>query len=212
MTGHVDAAGSPNAAEDLVRRARGGSSAAFGELVARYESPLFNFLLRRTSSVEDAEEIAQDAFVRAWQKLDSYDARWSFSTWLFTLARRLASTRRRSTSPSGGPSVQGDEALAGVPVHADPGVDLARTEERANLWSIADRVLETDQRSALWLRYAEDLTVAEIAEILGRSSVSVRVMLFRARAKLGPYLESPHVDSPAGARLAKRTQWRKVGT
>src|SRR5260221_35626 len=102
-------------AEDLVRRARTGSSAAFGELVARYESALFNFLLRRTSSAEDAEEIAQDAFVRAWQKIDSYDARWKFSTWLFTLARRLAATRMRSTAPS----TQGDHALAGISVHAD---------------------------------------------------------------------------------------------
>jgi RNA polymerase sigma-70 factor (ECF subfamily) len=207
MTNRIDVP----SAEDLVRRARTGSSAAFGELVARYESVLFNFLLRRTSSAEDAEEIAQDAFVRAWQKIDSYDARWKFSTWLFTLARRLAATRMRSSSSSDGLSSQGHEALAGVPVHADPGLDLTRTEERTNLWSIVDRVLDADQRSALWLRYAEDLTVAEIAEVLGRSSVSVRVMLFRARAKLEQHLEPPRTDSSAVAPLAKDTQWRKVG-
>jgi RNA polymerase sigma-70 factor (ECF subfamily) len=203
MTNRIDAL----SAEDLVRRARTGSSAAFGELVARYESPLFNFLLRRTSSAEDAEEIAQDAFVRAWQKIDSYDARWKFSTWLFTLARRLAATRMRSSAAL----TQGNDALAGVSVHADPGLDLTRTEERANLWSIVDRVLDADARSALWLRYAEDLTVAEIAEVLGRSSVSVRVMLFRARAKLEQHLEPPRASSSAAAPPSQSTQWRKVG-
>src|SRR6187401_559021 len=111
--------------EDLVRRARAGSSDAFQELVERYESPLFNFLLRRTACAEDAEELAQDAFVRAWRKFATYDDRWTFSTWLFTLARRLAATRGRFPRSS----IGGDAALDGVPVHADPGGDLARTEE-----------------------------------------------------------------------------------
>jgi RNA polymerase sigma-70 factor (ECF subfamily) len=194
--------------EDLVRRAQTGSSAAFGELVARYESPLFNFLLRRMASAEDAEEIAQDAFVRAWQKLDTYDPRWSFSTWLFTLARRLAATRTRSTRPS----PKGHDALDGLSVHADPGRALTETEERANLWSIADRVLESDQRSALWLRYAEDLSVAEIAEVLGRSSVSVRVLLFRARGKLAQFLAPSPLEPRPATPLSERTQLRKVGT
>lgn len=198
--------------EDLVRRAQAGSAAAFGELVARYESTLFNFLLRRTSSVEDAEEIAQDAFVRAWQKISSYDSRWSFSTWLFTLARRLAATRGRSARPI----PNGHEALDAVSVQADPGGALTDTEERASLWSIADRVLEKDQCSALWLRYAEDLSAAEIAEVLGRSTVSVRVMLFRARARLAQYLASDRPptrgDARTVARLPEGTQLRKVST
>jgi RNA polymerase sigma-70 factor (ECF subfamily) len=194
--------------EDLVRRAQTGSSAAFGELVARFESSLFNFLLRRTASAEDAEEIAQDAFVRAWQRIDAYDARWSFATWLFTLARRLAATRRRSTRPA----AKGHEALDEVPVHADPGHDLTRTEERESLWSLADRVLDGDQRSALWLRYAEDLSVAEIAEVLGRSSVSVRVLLFRARERLASRLAPDTGSTRASSSPAGAAHLRKVGT
>ncbi len=192
--------------EDLVRRARAGSSAAFGELVDRFESPLFNFLLRRAASAEDAEELAQDTFVRAWKRLDRYDARWSFATWLYALARRLSATRSRSRPLA----IEGGDALGEVLVQADPGRDLARTEERASLWSIADRVLEDDPRSALWLRYAEDLTIGEIAKVLGRSQVSVRVMLFRARAKLGKELGPARDPSSAFAR-AKTGQWRKAG-
>ena len=193
--------------EDLVRRARAGSPVAFGEIVARFESPVFNFLLRRGASAEDAEELAQDTFVRAWRRLDLYDARWSFATWLFALARRLSATRSRRRAPAS----EGSEALGSVSVHADPGRELARTEERASLWSIAERVLEDDPRSALWLRYAEDLSIEEIARVLGRSQVSVRVMLFRARAKLGKALEPARRGSSAFAGPAESTQWRKAG-
>jgi RNA polymerase sigma-70 factor (ECF subfamily) len=193
--------------EDLVRRARTGSSAAFGKLVLRFESPVFNFLLRRGSSAEDAEELAQDTFVRAWRRLELYDPRYSFGTWLFALARRLSATRRRASAPP----IQGDDALGEVPVQSDPGRELARTEERANLWSIVDRVLEDDPRSALWLRYAEDLSIPEIAKVLGRSQVSVRVMLYRARAKLGKALEPAHDESPAVAARPEATQWRRAG-
>jgi RNA polymerase sigma-70 factor, ECF subfamily len=194
--------------EDLVRRARAGSSAAFGELVDRFESPVFDFLLRRAASAEDAEELAQDTFVRAWKRLDRYDARWSFATWLYALARRLSATRSRRSPPA----IEGGDVLRDVPVQADPGRELARTEERENLWSIADRVLEDDPRSALWLRYAEELSIEEIAKVLGRSHVSVRVMLFRARAKLGKALEPARESSSAfAARGAEAAQWRKAG-
>ncbi|MEE8146382.1 MAG: sigma-70 family RNA polymerase sigma factor, partial [Longimicrobiales bacterium] len=76
----------------LVSRAQTGSLSSFAELVARFEGRLFNFLLRRTRCVADAEDLAQDTFVRAWQRIRRYDPRWRFSTWLFTIAHRLAVT------------------------------------------------------------------------------------------------------------------------
>lgn len=197
----------PAGVEELVRRAQAGSSAAFGELVDRFESPLYNFLVRRAPSAEDAEEIAQDAFVRAWRRIDLYDARWSFSTWLFTLARRLAATRTRTVAPR----LSGAETLEDVRVHADPARELAREEDRMSLWAIADRVLEEDPRSALWLRYAEDLSIPEIAAVLGRSSVSVRVMLFRARARLAEHLATDRGGTPAGMRALDALPARRGG-
>jgi RNA polymerase sigma-70 factor (ECF subfamily) len=194
--------------EELVRRARTGSSIDFEALVARYESPLYNFLLRRTASAEDAEEIAQDAFVRAWRKIASYDPRWSFSTWLFTLARRLAATRERTRRPR----ADGGDALDGVSRELDPSRALSTLEESTNLWSIVDRVLDRDQRSALWLRYAEDSSVAEIAEVLGRSAVSVRVMLYRARARLARHLEASRGERRASPKRVESPQFGKVGT
>ena len=69
--------------------------------------------------------------------------------------------------------------------------------------------VDADQRSALWLRYAEDRTMAEIASILGRSTVAVRVMLFRARVRLAEHLE-PATSAEAPPRAV--AQWRKAGT
>ena len=192
--------------EDLVRRAQAGSSTAFGELVERFESPLFNFVLRRVPNREDAEDLAQETFVRAWRKLDRYDARWTFGAWLFTLARRLAATRLRLAHPA----PDGNEVLVTLPVHADPGLDLAQSEERVNLWSIADRVLEEDPRCALWLRYAEGLEIREIARILGRSSVSVRVMLFRARGRLGRFLGPVPRGSPVDPRAPETVRFKEA--
>ena len=83
----------------LARRAASGQSDAFGELVRRYEAPLFRFLLLRCSSREDAEELCQESFLRAWSRIDMYDPRRRFSTWLFTLAHRLAVSRLRAAPP-----------------------------------------------------------------------------------------------------------------
>ena len=66
--------------EDLAREAQAGSVRAFEELVARFESPLFHFLCLRTRDAAEAEEVCQDAFLRAWQNLGRYDSRWRFST------------------------------------------------------------------------------------------------------------------------------------
>ena len=83
----------------LAREAQAGSRDAFGELVERHQGPLFHFLQVRTGSAADAEELTQESFLRAWKYLDRYDARYSFSTWLFTVARRLAIGRMRRTRP-----------------------------------------------------------------------------------------------------------------
>ena len=83
---------------------------------------------------------------------------------------------------------------------ADPVAPFAETvsvaDEGRQLWALADRCLSEDQRSALWLRYAEDLGYGEIGKILGRPAVTVRVLLFRAREILGRQLASGDLENP----------------
>jgi RNA polymerase sigma-70 factor (ECF subfamily) len=152
-------------------------------LVGRLEVPLFNFLRLGAESPEDAEELTQEAFLRAWQRLDSYDSRWKFSTWLFTLARRLAISRyrkRRRETTEARFEAAGNES--------EPSRIASRREERENLWEVVRRELNLEQQTALWLRYGEGLAVTEIARVLSKRASTVRVLLFRARGRLAEHL------------------------
>lgn len=189
---------SPRAAvspEELARDAAGGDAAAFEELVRRFEGPLYRFLFLRVGHPQEAEELAQEAFLRAWRNLHRYDSRWRFSTWLYTLAKRLAISRQRKSRPGR----EGAETLETLAFDEDPSRIVGGREAVANLWDLAARLLTDEQRSALWLRYVEEMGIDEIARVLGRRRVTVRVILFRAREKLGRHLEggragvtSPH--------------------
>jgi len=173
----------------LVRQAAAGRREAFGELVLRYEESLFRFLLVRCGSREDAEELCQESFLRAWQRLERYDPRWRFSTWLFTLARHLAISSRRAAAA---PVAEARVDALGVD-HA-PERDLALRERREGLWSLAGRVLSEDQRTALWLRYAEGQSAEEIGRVIDRRAPAVRVLLHRARALLAEHVDPTLAD------------------
>jgi RNA polymerase sigma-70 factor (ECF subfamily) len=172
--------------EELACRAQAGSKECFGELVRRLDGALYNFLLMRTSNPQDAAELCQEAFLRAWQKLERYSTDWKFSTWLFTMAHRLAISHFRGARPR----VEGEAALEGIGQDLDPARTLSVREQAGHLWSLAARVLNPDQRSALWLRYGEDLSIEEVARVLGRGPSTVRVQLFRARERLAQHLSA----------------------
>jgi RNA polymerase sigma-70 factor (ECF subfamily) len=167
----------PRQPEALALRAQQGSVEAFSDLVEHFQVRLYNFLLRRAGP-HDAEDLAQETFIRAWQRIDQYRPRWRFSTWLFTIATRLAAARARRIGAGRGLS------LADAPEPAGPAQPAHATDEGARLWAMVDETLGPEQRSAVWLRYAEDLSMHEIALVMGKSEVAVRVMLHRARAAL----------------------------
>ncbi|MBX3411042.1 MAG: sigma-70 family RNA polymerase sigma factor [Phycisphaeraceae bacterium] len=171
---------SERTAEELAVLAQRDNLAAYGVLVERYEARLFNFLLRRVGRRIDAEDLTQESFVRAWERIRSYDPTWRFSTWLFTIASRLAVShlRRRRASVS----------IESIEVSQSARHDTADHESNLRtgglLWALAARILKREQHTALWLRYAEDMSVSEIAMVMGKSQVGVRVCLFRARRTL----------------------------
>jgi RNA polymerase sigma-70 factor (ECF subfamily) len=181
---------------ELVARARAGGRDAFGELCERNSKGLYNFLLRRTRSRDDAEDLCQETFLRAWKKLGTYREDWSFSTWLYAVARSAAADRARAARV-----VTTDADVGAQPGREDHAHAIGTREEDENLWNTARAVLDEDQTAALWLFYAEDRSAAEIGAILGRTAISVRVMMFRARAKLGRHLERRRARS-TGARAA----------
>jgi RNA polymerase sigma-70 factor (ECF subfamily) len=178
--------------EDLALRAARGSVASYSELVKRFEVRLFNFLLRKVSRT-DAEDLAQETFVRAWERIGSYDRRWRFSTWLFTIASRLAVSHYRKRSAA---APRAEFAPDQGPGEADRDVE-ADCRLGRRLWALAAS-LGADQHEALWLRYAEDLSIPEIAEVMRKSHVGVRVCLFRARQALAGKLEAQNEEARNG--------------
>lgn len=171
---------------ELVARAQGGSLAAFGELVTTFEESLVNFLARYVRP-SDAEDLAQDTFVRAWKHLPKYDSRYRFSTWLFTIAERLAISHGRKRKEVLG---EHDGQIGAATDMSDPAETVASRDEGAWVWQVAERALTRDQHIAMWLRYGEDLTIDEISQVTRHKPSSVRVLLHRARGRLAQALEN----------------------
>ena len=166
--------------KELAQRARAGSVGAFGELVRRFEDRLFNFIRQRTGNEHDAEDITQEAFLRAWRNIERYDERWQFSTWLYTIAVRHTIDVQNRRRP-----VLNAHVAERVPApNRDPAARLVHADERSNLWDLALTALNEQERSVLWLRYAEELDTKSISRVLGKTAINVRVTLHRSLRKL----------------------------
>lgn len=171
----------------LAKQCQQGSLDAFEELVKRHEARLFNFLCQKAPSREDAEDLAQHTFVNAWQRINQYRSEASFATWLYTIARNLTISYYRKHG-----KVTHCELEVAAPKLVEsetPADTLSETEEHAALWRVARETLKEEAFDVLWMKYKEQLSIAEIATMLSRTEVSVKVMLHRARKKLGHALE-----------------------
>jgi len=170
--------------EELARQTQAGALEAFEELVGRYEGRIHSFVTQFCRNATDAREVTQDTFVKAFQSLEQFDSRRVFAAWLFTIARRKCIDRHRAAPRFA------DEPVPELLDDADPAELTARREDGQNLWRLARRRLGENQFQALWLHYAEDMDVARIAQVLGKSRVHIKVMLFRARQILGRELKN----------------------
>lgn len=168
-------------AEELAAAAAsGGSSDCFDMLVDRLGPRLLRYLRRKVGDVHTAEDLVQETFLKAYRNLGRYDPSRSFTTWLFTIAARLAISHARSRRPAAALG-EYDPVDTG---RSDPAETVARAEQHRGLWVRASRVLGGDQFSALWLRYAEEMSVRDIAGVMCRTRSGVKVLLHRARRRL----------------------------
>jgi RNA polymerase sigma-70 factor, ECF subfamily len=185
--------------EELACRAQRGCMASFEQLLRRYQTPVLHFL-RRRGFAADAEDLTQESFVRAYEHLHQYNARWRFSTWIFTIARRIGINHARR-SKIVNDAIAADVILSDEPKPLDTAI---ANEQRERLWDAAASVLSEEQHTALWLHYVEDMPTADIALVLRRSRPSVKVMLHRARQKLLPLLtEMDDSDIDAASRRVR---------
>lgn len=185
-----------------VQQARRGDRSAFSRLVEAYQRPVFNLTYRMLGSVEEAEDAAQEAFLRAYSRLGQYDPEMKFSTWLFSIANhycidRLRKRRTTQISIDDNPVLQNLEGD-----HPRPERHALQQEARLEVQTMLDR-LAPEYRTPLVLRYWEELSYEEIAESMNVTVATVKSRLFRARQQLAAiYKEQESVTPPPMPRNA----------
>ena len=184
MTAAAGAA-EPAVSDDyLIARARDGYLDAFELLVQRHSAMAYRVALRLTGSHHDAQDVAQEALIAAWENLGRFRGGSSFPTWLYQIV-----TRRALNKVTRG---ENDGPLGLLPELADPAPGTAGTAER-NLAvaavPAAVLALPFTQRTVIVLHHFERLTYAEVASVTGLSEPAVRSHLFRGRRALAKTLE-----------------------
>ena len=171
----------------IVAQARRGDLSAFEELVTRYEKRVYAIALRSSGSSEDAADITQEVFLKAWRSMESFRGDSGFSTWLFRITMNMCvdHARRRQTQPQTQPLVQGEEDdERPIPDTAPtPEEHLENSELGRELAAALDEVSDEHRRIVL-LRDVSGMSYTEIAEVLEISEGTVKSRLSRARIAL----------------------------
>jgi RNA polymerase sigma-70 factor (ECF subfamily) len=174
---------SPTPAGDerhILARCRAGDTRAFALLVERYRDRAYGLALRLVRSPSDAEEVAQDAFVRAWRSLADFRGESSFGTWLYRIVWRRALDRAAVLRTRKGR----ETAIEDLPeVTRTASVDAA-AGEGASDWERITEPLSEPQRAVITLFYYEDMALKDVARALDMPEGTVKTHLSRARAAL----------------------------
>jgi len=185
-----------------IERARSGDKCAFSKLVEAYQTPVYNLCYRVLGNPHDAEEAAQEAFLRAYTRFGSYDSARSFKTWLLSIAHHYCIDRLRR------------RRLTWLSLDDEPALDTAmwrstaptpeevvmRRERDGDVQALLN-ALPLKDRSALVMRYWNDLSYEEIAAATDTTVSAVKSRLHRARETLAVEVSEP--GSPRSARAAR---------
>jgi len=171
--------------EELVQRAQAGDSDAFGSLVAEHQRFVHHLALQAVGDPHEAEDIAQEAFVRAWLALPNFRRQAQFRTWLYRIVTNLCYSRlprlRRELA------ALGDEAAGDLPDDSPFGIDPASGVEAGERRAFLHRQIEAlpeSYRLLVTLRYQQRLSYEAIAGVVSLPLGTVKTGLFRARARL----------------------------
>ena len=185
----------------LVEECQNGNPAAFDELVLRYRDRVYNVVYRFLGNHEDAQDVAQEVFIRAYQGIGSYRGAAKVYTWLYSIAGNLARNKLRDGSRKGrGKGVSLEALSAAAPdvaqAHAKTDStprDAAQERETQELLQAALKELPEHYRLAFVLRTFDDLSYDEIAETLGCPTGTVKSRLNQARRLLREHLQKADV-------------------
>lgn len=168
---------------ELIRRIVSGETRLCARLADRYGRAVYTLVVRIVGCTEDAEEVTQDIFLKAFSKLDRFSGRSSFSTWLYRIAYNTAISHARRAHPKF--YGMDERRLAALPdSEADRLEEWAEKQERLDALNRAVELLDPEERALVTLFYYEDRPVAECAAIAELSESNVKVRLHRIRKKL----------------------------
>jgi RNA polymerase sigma factor (sigma-70 family) len=179
--------------QECVTRAQRGEGRAFSELVARYQDRVFRFLLRLTRSQDDAMDMTQETFFRAYQSIDRWRPEALFRTWLFRIARNMAFDRLRHDK-----LVEFVELEEGAEI-LDPAASPEAALETAQRYRVLEDALERlppQYREIILLREIESMSYEEIGQVLDLHAGTVKSRLARARTALLRLVRQPREETP----------------
>lgn len=179
----------PKSETELIGRAKAGDKVAFGALVRMFQKPVYNLAYRFVRDHDTADDLTQEAFIRAYKALDSFIEGKSFRNWILTIASNLAinSLRRRKHETPLDQSVS-EETQADTNPSANPHEQVVASSLRDKIAEAVER-LPDEFKAVFVLRTYEDMSYAEIAEALKIESGTVMSRLSRARARLKEMLK-----------------------
>jgi RNA polymerase sigma-70 factor, ECF subfamily len=174
---------------ELVTSALRGSQDAYRELVKRFERPVYSLILRMVQDSASAEDLAQEVFVKAFRRLETYDPQWKFSSWLFKIAHNATIDHLRRGTPETVPlEAEEDDRGSLAAVLADETVeDPLAAAQRRDLGRSLERaisLLRPEYRQAVLMFYAHGASYQEICEVTGLPLGTVKTNLHRARKEL----------------------------
>ena len=177
----------------LVERARQGDLDAFGKLVVRYQEKVYMVALQLVHNHSDADELSQQAFLKAFESLSKFRGDAGFFTWIYRIVVNLCLTHLKSQKrsvplPTPGADSDGDGSAFEFASKDRVDDDLEKDEARNHVWAALDR-LGPEIKAAAVLVYIQDLSPRDAGRILGCAEATVHWRLFRARKMLKKYLE-----------------------
>ena len=179
----------PRSEQELIEAAQAGDNSAFDNLVRQYQDYLYRLMVRACHHPQDAEEVASEAFARAYDRLCQFEGRSSFVTWLSRIATNLCFRRREKAEIL---TVSLDELAESAPGHTDktpaaenpgPEAHLIQSEIKQQIYAALAKIPEPDQ-TVLRLRDIDELSASEVSERTGLTVPAVKSRLHRARKAL----------------------------
>ena len=181
----------------LIRQVQRGDHEAFAQLVKIHENHVYNLCLRMSGNAEDAKDLAQESFLKAWRGIGFYKFEASFSTWLYRLTSNVCIDflRRQKRRPSVSLTMEDDETSTELEIEdtAPSPEETILHQERTDAVAAAMKQLDEEFRMVLTLRVIQDLPYEEIADILDIKVGTVKSRLARARLKLKKLLEDGNI-------------------